>query len=80
MTEIEIQKMVADRVKEIINICTESYHIDYIADYLGVSKPSIYAYCEGRRFPSTLFIHNLSTFTGVSADYLLGLTELQIKT
>lgn len=79
MTECELMELVASRVNEVISICRERFTIEYMEEIMGVSKPTIYAYCSGRRFPSTLFIHNLSMFTGVSADYLLGVTDVQLK-
>ena len=79
MTECELMELVANRVNEVISICRECFTIEYLEEKMGVSKPTIYAYCSGTRPPSALFIHNLSMFTGVSADYLLGMTDVQWK-
>lgn len=46
-----------------------------LADYLGLSANTICEWEKGRSEPSIATIRKLSTFFGVSADYLLGLED-----
>lgn len=42
-----------------------------LADYLHISKPALYYYVSGERFPDVINLIKLSDFFGVSIDYLL---------
>lgn len=48
-----------------------------LADYMGVKTPVISYICNGDRLPNIAQIYMIAEFFSVSADYLLGLTQLQ---
>lgn len=48
-----------------------------LASHLGVTDNTVSYYCSGSRTPNTAQIIEISKFLNVSADYLLGLSDIQ---
>ena len=46
-----------------------------LAEVLGCAKSTVCSWCLGRAFPSVYFLPTICKTLGVSADYLVGLTE-----
>lgn len=49
------------------------------ADFLGMSRQTVGFYCNGDRIPDVLGLRTIAVKCGVSADWLLGLTNLTAK-
>lgn len=50
-----------------------------LAEYLNVTDNTISYFCSGTRVPNTEQIIKISTFFSVSADYILGLSEVSTR-
>ena len=48
-----------------------------VADYIGVTRQSISQYCNGNSFPTADKVILLAEYFGVSADYLLGISDIK---
>lgn len=46
-----------------------------LADYLGLSRQAVSAYCDGSSSPDWRTLTKIRNYFGVSADYLLGLSD-----
>ena len=64
---------VIERVKAQIN----GESIYSFAKKLGISQQTVDCYINGKRKPSLEFIYRVCSTYGVSADYLLGLSQTQ---
>ena len=49
------------------------------ADFLGISRQTVGFYCNGDRVPDALTLIKISQKCGVSADWLLGLSDYKNK-
>ena len=49
------------------------------AEFLGLSRPTVGFYENGSRLPDALCLKTIAVKCGVSADWLLGLTECQTQ-
>ena len=45
------------------------------ADFLGISRPTVALYASGERIPDAVILKQIAERCGVSADYLLGLSD-----
>lgn len=55
----------------------KGYTQEEIADYLGFTRPTYTAYESGRRRPDNDTLAKIAKFLNVSADYLLGLSDVK---
>lgn len=62
-----------ERFKELRGDITQGQ----FAEKLGISRPTVSLYESGARIPDAEVLRTISEKCGVSADYLLGLTEVQ---
>ena len=47
------------------------------ADFLGISRQTVGFYCNGDRIPDAVVLRQIAEKCGVSADWLLGLSEIK---
>lgn len=49
------------------------------ADFLGISRQTVGFYCNGNRIPDAVVLRQIADKCEVSADWLLGLTDVQTR-
>ena len=49
------------------------------ADFLGISRQTVGFYCNGDRIPDAVVLRQIADKCAVSADWLLGLTDVQTR-
>lgn len=72
MREFDIKEM-GNRIKELRT--EKKLGQNQLADLLGVSNASISYWETGKQVPSAEVIFKLAQFFGVSADFILGISE-----
>lgn len=65
--------MRGDRLKQLRENAELSQ--EELADELGISEPQIWRYEKGESSPRADILTRLATFFGVSADYILGISD-----
>lgn len=65
------------RFKERLNILKGDMTIKAFAEKIGVSLPTAGFYLNGDRLPDALGVHDIASKCEVSADWLLGLSDVQ---
>jgi transcriptional regulator with XRE-family HTH domain len=74
----EVQAVFAERFSEVEDMIAKKHHITLgdIAEKIGVNPTTAYAWRRrGRSLPRTGELRNICLKFGVSADYLLGLSN-----
>lgn len=68
-----MKNMFAERLKRQIKL--KDIKVAEMAEAIGVSKKTIYAFMNGTSFPSVDSFEKISQYLNVSSDYLLGRVE-----
>ena len=70
--------MIGERLKKLRTL--NSYQTKDMADLLGVSQRTYQSYERGQRDPSTVTLSKIAVCFGVSADYLIGVSDVPYVT
>ena len=72
--ENNIKQIFSERLSEAVEMSGKSYK--GLSDYLGINKATVSMYIHGKALPSLPTFYDIIEFLDVSADFLLGKSEL----
>lgn len=77
MSAMNIQNIFAERLVDLMQ--EQQLNISTLAEKTGIPRTSINNWLNQARSPKVEYIQKLAIFFGVSADYLLGLEDINGK-
>ena len=75
----EFAKEIGERIKHALNWSKYEFNMTAKAKDIGINRVSLDRYIDGVAEPQASAIKAISVYTGISADYFLGLTDVPHK-